>query len=86
MSCGNAADEALTFSINGTVAMLITNSPVCSMFRRLSLRPTDVNCTTGGAVLATVKKLYGARLNTPSSASVDTHAIGLGTIVAVRRR
>jgi hypothetical protein len=34
-------------------------------------------------VLDTEKKLYGARLATPSAETVDTHAIGRGTTEAV---
>ena len=62
-----------------SVTTLTTNSPVSSMLRRLSLRPTEVNCTTGGSWLDTVKNECGARLSTPAADVVDTHAIGRGT-------
>jgi hypothetical protein len=37
----------------------------------------------GGLELAPVKKENGARFALPSSLSVETHAMGRGTIVAV---
>ena len=60
-----------------------TNSPVASTLRSVSLRPTEVNCTMGGATQATVKNEWGARLSPPSPSTVDTQAIGRGRIVAV---
>jgi len=64
---------------SGSVTTLTTNSPVSSMFRRLSLRPTEVNWTTGGCWLDTVKNECGARLSMPAADVVETHAIGRGT-------
>ena len=60
------------------------NSPVASALRSESFSPTDVNCTIGGSVLATVKNECGARLSTPSADRVTTQAIGRGTITWVR--
>ena len=47
------------------------------------MRVTDVNCTIAGDTDATVKKLYGARFAVPSTAHVDTQAMGRGTTDAV---
>ncbi len=60
-----------------------TNSPVASMLRTVSLRPSELNNTTGGRPLATVKNECGARLPLPSGLSVETQAIGRGTTRAV---
>ncbi len=59
------------------------NSRVASALVSESLRPTEVNCTTGGSTQATVKNECGARLSTPSGDGVDTHAIGRGTTTAL---
>jgi hypothetical protein len=39
--------------------------------------------TTGGLALTAVKKLKGARLRTPAELTVDTNAIGRGTIAPI---
>ena len=74
---------ALTCSNSSSGVRQTTNSPVASMLRRLSLRPTEVNCTTGGVTPATVKNECGARLSTPSAERDDTQAIGRGTTTEV---
>ena len=48
------------------------------MLRRLSLRPIEVNCTTGGSAEDTVKYECGARLARPCASTVLTQAIGRG--------
>lgn len=70
----------------GSDTVLTTNSPVSSTLRRVSLRPTEVNCRTGGSTHATVENECGARLSTPSTDRVETQAMGRGTTVAVRNR
>ena len=55
------------------------NSPVASTLRKVSLCPTDVNWSTGGSLLATVKNECGARLSTPSGEVLATQAIGRGS-------
>ena len=76
----------MTASKRRSGVTLTTNSPVASMLRRVSLRPTDVNVSIAGSVLATVKNECGARLSTPPAERVLTHAIGRGTTDAVIRR
>ncbi|BBE24208.1 hypothetical protein MN0502_30910 [Arthrobacter sp. MN05-02] len=65
---------------------LTTNSPVASMLRTESSRPTDVNWTIGGFTEAMVKNECGARLSTPSTEVEETHAMGRGTTTEVRNR
>tara|TARA_B100001167_G_C16471980_1_gene168309 strand:+ start:70 stop:456 length:387 start_codon:yes stop_codon:yes gene_type:complete len=67
------------------VAKLQTNSPVDSQFVTVSFtpwgwRPLLANITIGGSLATPLKKLYGARLTTPSLSTVLTHPIGLGTM------
>src|SRR5262249_18641011 len=81
--CGKFVAVALTCSNSPSGARFTTNSPVSSTFRSESLRPTEVNCTTGGATAATVKNECGARFAAPSWPTVDTQAIGRGTITEV---
>jgi hypothetical protein len=69
----------LICSNSASGARLTVKSPVASTLLSESLRPTEVNCTTGGSTQATVKKLCGARFGRPSSAREHTHAIGRGT-------
>lgn len=86
-SAGKSTALALICSRSGSGARLTTNSPVASMLRSESLRPTEVNWTIGGSVQATVKKECGARFAmVPSAARVDTQAMGRGTTTAVRSR
>ncbi len=77
---------ALTTSNSGSGVTLTTNSPVASMLRRVSLRPTEVNDSIAGSVLATVKNECGARLSTPSAERLLTQAMGRGTTDAVSSR
>ncbi len=70
--------------------MFTTNSRAVVMLRSVSLRgsglarcPT-VKTSTGGLELATVKKLKGATLNTPSGFTVETKAMGRGTTEPIR--
>jgi hypothetical protein len=49
---------------------------VCSIARRVSLRPLEVNSTIGGSSEAIVKNECGARLSVPSASRVPTQAIG----------
>ncbi|GAA1532520.1 hypothetical protein GCM10009741_38580 [Kribbella lupini] len=70
---------ALTCSNNGSLAKFTTNSRVASTLFRLSLRPTEVNCTIGGRTQDTVKNECGARFSTPSAETDETQAIGRGT-------
>jgi hypothetical protein len=65
---------------------LIVNSPVASTLFNESLRPTEVNATTGGSTQATVKNECGARLCTPSGDVLHTQAIGRGTTTEFRTR
>jgi hypothetical protein len=44
----------LTCSNSHSGVRLTVNSPVASTLRSESLRPTEVNCTTGGFTQATV--------------------------------
>jgi hypothetical protein len=69
----------LICSNSASGARLTVKSPVASTLFSESLRPTDVNWTTGGSTQATVKKLCGARLGSPSTAREQTHAMGRGT-------
>ena len=79
LTCGGAFTlVALTASNSGSGVKLTTNSRVASTLRSESLRPTEVNCTIGGSVHATVKNECGARLSTPSAEREETHAIGRG--------
>ena len=75
----NGALLPFTWSSSGRDAMLIVASPVARTLRSVSFLPTEVNCTIGGRAHATVKNECGARLPTPSSDSVEIHAIGRGT-------
>ncbi len=77
---------ALTASIIDSEEKFTTNSPVASMLRTVSLRPSELNSTTGGRPLATVKKECGARLPRPSASTVETQAIGRGTTRPVSSR
>lgn len=81
-SGGKSVAVAFTRSNSGSAAKFTTNSPVASTLFRLSLRPTEVNCTIGGRTHATVKNECGARLSTPPADIDDTHAIGRGTTTA----
>ena len=83
---GKAVPVAFTCSNRFSGARLTTNSRVASTLRRESLRPTEVNWTIGGSVQATVKNECGAKLSTPASDTVETHAMGRGTTTAVSRR
>ena len=84
--CSNGALLALTCSSSDSEEKLTTNSPVASMLRTVSLRPSELNSTTGGRPLATVKNECGARLPCPSASRVETQAIGRGTTRAVSSR
>ena len=79
MPDGKSVAVALTCSRSSYVASETVNSPVASTLRRVSLRPTEVNCSTGGSELETVKNECGARLSTPSGEVLPTHAIGRGS-------
>jgi hypothetical protein len=81
---GKSVAVALIASSSGSGVRHTVNSPVATALRSESFSPTDVNCTTGGSVLATVKNECGARLSTPSAERVTTHAIARGTITEVR--
>jgi hypothetical protein len=71
---------------SGRETMWITNSAVASMLLRVSFAsrspsargPTLIQ-SIGGLREATVKKLKGARLRTPSRLTVDVQAMGRGT-------
>ena len=63
--------------------MLATNSPVSSALRWESLRGLLANMMKGGVPETTLKKLYGARLTTPSRLTVEIQPIGRGTTSAV---
>jgi hypothetical protein len=63
-----------------------TKSCVVSMLRSVSFAPTEVNMMIGGVTDATVKKECGARLSTPSAETLETQAIGRGTMTEVSRR
>src|SRR4051794_478317 len=45
--------ESLTCSSKGSLAMLMTNSPVARTLVSVSFVPIDVNCTIGGLALDT---------------------------------
>src|SRR5215831_5762605 len=79
----NSAELAFTSSRRSNVAMLATNSPVCSAFRCESFRVALEKMTTGGWLDTRLKKLYGARLTTPAGLSVEIQPIGRGTTSAV---
>ena len=81
--CSNGALVALTCSNMASEETLTTNSPVASMLRTVSLRPSEENSTVGGRPLATVKKECGARFPRPSASTVATQAIGRGTTIEV---
>ena len=53
-SGGKSVPVALTCSNSASGVRLIVNSPVASTLRSESLRPTEVNWTTGGSTHATV--------------------------------
>ena len=84
--CSNGALLSLTCSSSVSEEKLTTNSPVSSMLRTVSLRPSELNRTTGGRPLATVKNECGARLPWPSASTVETQAIGRGTTRPVSSR
>src|SRR5215468_10539591 len=79
----NSAEVAFTSARRSNVAMLATNSPVCSALRCESLRVALEKMTTGGWLETRLKKLYGARLTTPAGLSVEIQPIGRGTTSAV---
>jgi hypothetical protein len=54
MSAGKSVPVALTCSNSASGARLTVNSPDASTLRSESLRPTEVNWTTGGSTQATV--------------------------------
>ena len=54
IAAGKSVLVALICSNNASGARLTVNSPVSSTLRSESLRPTEVNCTTGGSTQATV--------------------------------
>lgn len=56
------------------------------MSRSESFSPTEVNCTMGGFVEATVKKECGATLSMPSGETLETQAMGRGITTAVSSR
>ncbi len=86
-SLGKSVAVALIWAKSGSGAKLTTNSPVSSTLRSESLRPTEVNWTTGGWVQETVKNECGARFGRKRSGlTVDTQAIGRGTTTAVSSR
>jgi hypothetical protein len=53
-SGGKSVLVAFTCSNSASGVRLIVNSPVASTLRSESLRPTEVNWTTGGSTQATV--------------------------------
>ena len=54
VSGGKSVPVALTCSNSGSGVRLTVNSRVCSALFSESLRPTEVNWTTGGSTQATV--------------------------------
>ncbi len=87
MPRGKSVAVALICSKRCSGAKFTTKEPVASMLSSVSLRPTEVNCTTGGLTQAIVKKEWGARLAvSPSGVTVETHAMGRGTTTAVSSR
>lgn len=85
-SGGKSVPVALTASNRCSGARLTTNSPLTSALVSESLRPTEVNCTTGGSMQEIVKKEWGATLSTPSAEVVETKAIGRGMTTAFSSR
>jgi hypothetical protein len=85
-SGGKLVPVALISSSSAAGARFTTNSPDSAMLRSESFSPTDVNCTMGGFVDATVKNECGARLSTPSGETLETQAMGRGTTTAVSSR
>src|ERR1035438_683995 len=84
-SGGNSAEVVFTCLINSSETMFTTKSPVRSMLLRVSFGCPSAfrngqKQTTGGFMLAAVKKLNGARLQMPAGLTVETKAIGRGTI------
>jgi len=58
----------------------MTNCPLSVSLLVPSGRLTGEKTTLGGLALTPLKKLKGARFATPSLETVDTQAIGRGTI------
>ena len=85
-SAAKLNELAFIASTIGNGTRLTTNSPVCSIFRAVSLR-LPFGCSkgeiirVGGEGVIIWKKLNGARLVTPAAEQVDTQATGLGVMV-----
>src|SRR4249920_1617589 len=85
-SGGTSAAVMLAAVAMASLTTLITNSPVSSTLRNVSLRcvrsvlsvarSTGQNSTVGGADPTPQKKLKGARLAAPARSTVDTSATG----------
>src|SRR3954471_23239771 len=92
-SGGTSAAVTLAAAAMASLTTLMTNSPVSSTLRNVSLRgegsaPCEArsagqNSTVGGADPTPQKKLKGARLAAPSLSTVDTRATGRGTMMPV---
>ena len=81
----NIAEVAFMTSASAADTVFTTNSPVDSMFRRVSLGEpsrwfTGQNSNVGGRAQTPWKKLNGARLATPETETVLTQAMGRGKI------
>ncbi|HZF00150.1 MAG TPA: hypothetical protein VE981_24280 [Planctomycetota bacterium] len=81
----------MTPSINSGTTTLITYSPVSSILRHVSFFDPSrlvaiASETTGGSEETPLKKLKGARLETPSRDRVVTNAMGRGMMQEIIRR
>ena len=56
------------------------------MFAAVSPVRSALNMTSGGELLTPLKYECGARLRAPSGPTVDTHAMGRGTMIDVSSR
>ena len=81
---GYSAAVAFMAAAISSTTTLTTNSPVSSMLVKVSLRLSchpaalreDENTTVGGLYATALKKLYGARLTTPSVEIVENERYG----------
>ena len=88
-SGGNSAEQMFIRSAISSDTTFTTNSPVASMLRIVSFlapslsRTMGQNSIVGGLALTPVKKLKGARLRIPSTFTVETNAMGRGTMTPI---
>src|SRR5437879_8066176 len=76
---GTLAPVVCNWLIRSWLATFTTNSPVASMFLKVSFIPIELNTRYGGQSATKLKYECGARLRQPWQETVETHATGRGT-------